>query len=270
MYTYIKSIENILYKKHKCKIYYIYRITNLVNGNIYIGKHIQNNYKIDKYLGSGNLIRKAIKKYGSLNFKKEILSYHSNDKDLSTAEAQAITESMVLDPMYYNLKPGGTGFSHGDYNPNKNCTYIINENNEIVKIHISEYDATIHKHAIANDNNGMFNKVIVKNSDGNKLVVDKNNIPTGYKFHLSGYERDNEYKLKMSIACSGEKNGMYGKSHSDKTKQKIRERHARKIIIGDTVYDSINVASKILNTTPKYVRYRVESNKEKFKEWRYI
>lgn len=267
MYTYIKSIENILYKKHKCKIYYIYRITNFINGKIYIGKHIQNNYKIDKYLGSGNLIKAAVKKYGNVNFKKEILSYHSNEADLSKAESLAITESMVLDPMYYNLKPGGTGFSHGNYNPNKNCTYIINEKNEIIKIHVDEYDPSVHKHAIMNDNNGMYNKVIVKNDNGDKLIVDKNNIPDGYKFHLSAYKRSDEYKQKMSIACSGEKNGMYGKKQSDKMKEMVR----KKVYIEGTIYNSRKEAAELLNIkNANLITKRCNSKSKKFKEWYYL
>ena len=44
-------------KKH----YLVYKTTNLVNGKIYIGKHETNDIN-DGYLGSGNLIRLAIKK----------------------------------------------------------------------------------------------------------------------------------------------------------------------------------------------------------------
>ena len=53
------------------KQYYIYLTTNLINGKKYIGKHYGEIN--DSYLGSGILIKKAIKKYGSNNFTKKIL-----------------------------------------------------------------------------------------------------------------------------------------------------------------------------------------------------
>lgn len=48
----------------------IYKITNTINGKIYIGKQSNRN---KKYMGSGKWIKRAIKKYGRSNFIKEII-----------------------------------------------------------------------------------------------------------------------------------------------------------------------------------------------------
>jgi hypothetical protein len=43
--------------------YLIYKITNIVNDKIYIGKHQTENIN-DTYFGSGVALERAIKKYG--------------------------------------------------------------------------------------------------------------------------------------------------------------------------------------------------------------
>lgn len=43
--------------------YLVYRMDNLVNGKRYIGQHITED-PFDDYTGSGNLIKRAISKYG--------------------------------------------------------------------------------------------------------------------------------------------------------------------------------------------------------------
>ena len=52
-------------------VYYVYEITNKINNKKYIGKHTARLIN-NKYYGSGLAIKRAIKKYGKENFKKEI------------------------------------------------------------------------------------------------------------------------------------------------------------------------------------------------------
>ena len=59
---------------------YIYETTNLINGKKYIGKHKSN--KFDTwYLGSGIVLKKAIKKYGRENFQTIIIEKIYTNKD---------------------------------------------------------------------------------------------------------------------------------------------------------------------------------------------
>lgn len=51
--------------------YYIYITTNLLNGKKYIGKrHCLCEISNDNYLGSGKVLKNAIRKYGKNNFAK--------------------------------------------------------------------------------------------------------------------------------------------------------------------------------------------------------
>lgn len=114
----LKNIKKVHYKTNKewneystlpiYKYYFTYKITNLINNKYYLGIHMTNNLN-DGYLGSGVAIRKAIKKYGKQNFKKDILEYYSCYKDLAIAETKLITETVVNDPLSYNLTLGGIG-----------------------------------------------------------------------------------------------------------------------------------------------------------------
>ena len=102
----------------------IYKITNIVNGKFYIGKHSTLDIN-DSYMGSGVAIKKAIKKYGKENFTKEILFEFENETDCLIKEAAIVTSEFINDPLTYNMTCGGKGsFAHidntGDNNPMKN------------------------------------------------------------------------------------------------------------------------------------------------------
>jgi hypothetical protein len=91
---------------------YIYKVTNKVNGKIYIGLSTKKNNP--SYFGSGKLINKAIKKYGLSNFEKEILEECTNSNELAKAEIKWIEFHDSCNPSIgYNISPGG------DLNPNK-------------------------------------------------------------------------------------------------------------------------------------------------------
>lgn len=85
--------------------YIIYKTTNLVNGKFYIGKHQTNNLN-DGYVGSGKLLKRAIKKHGSNNFKTEIIEFCSSEAHMNLAEKIYV---VVDREVSYNLCPGGKG-----------------------------------------------------------------------------------------------------------------------------------------------------------------
>lgn len=85
----------------------IYKTTNQINGKWYIGRNSTND---PKYLGSGVLLDKAIKKYGRDNFKKEILAEADTLQELINLEEKFILETdAVKDANSYNISPKGSG-----------------------------------------------------------------------------------------------------------------------------------------------------------------
>lgn len=92
-------------------MYYIYKITNLVNGKTYIGQHKYKKLN-DYYMGSGILLYKAKKKYGKENFEKEILYSSIQYKETADdMEKFAIKKERALGKAEYNLADGGAGIS---------------------------------------------------------------------------------------------------------------------------------------------------------------
>lgn len=92
---------------------YIYKTTNMINNKIYIGQH-QGSYLDDKYIGSGQLLSRAIKKYGRNNFKCELLELCKDKTDLDLKEKEYIKIYCSQDPTVgYNIADGGQGGDQG-------------------------------------------------------------------------------------------------------------------------------------------------------------
>lgn len=88
--------------------YLIYKITNNVNGKIYIGKHKTENLD-DGYMGSGLAIKRAIGKYGVENFTKEILFDVDDEELMDFVEEVIVDEAFVAREDTYNIALGGQG-----------------------------------------------------------------------------------------------------------------------------------------------------------------
>lgn len=92
--------------------YYLYKITNLVNERIYVGVHKTINEN-DGYMGSGKILKAAIRKYGIENFKKDVLEEFDTAAAMFAREAEIVNQAFVDRPDVYNIKCGGQGgFDH--------------------------------------------------------------------------------------------------------------------------------------------------------------
>jgi hypothetical protein len=166
------------------KIYTVYKTTNIINGTIYIGVHKTNDIN-DTYIGSGKLLKMAIKKYGRDSFKKEILHIFDNSQDAYLKESELVSELFILDKNNYNLAVGGVPTT--DFYPNRK--YLSGKNHPMWGKKQSEES----------------NRKRSQTQTGKKMSVEssiKKSISLkGHKSWNKGRKLSDDDKLKKSIAA---------------------------------------------------------------------
>lgn len=89
--------------------YYLYKLTNKINGKIYVGVH-QTDDVNDGYMGSGgDLLSRAKAKYGVESFDKCILEFFSSAEEMYAKEREIVNEEFVSRNDNYNVALGGRG-----------------------------------------------------------------------------------------------------------------------------------------------------------------
>lgn len=104
--------------------HYIYKITSLINGKYYIGCRSSKRGPIeDEYLGSGDWIKRSIRKYGKENFYKEIICICNTKEEKFKKEREIVNEKLLKDPLCMNIVLGGSGGYVCDLSGEKNGMY---------------------------------------------------------------------------------------------------------------------------------------------------
>lgn len=194
-------------------LHFVYITTNLINGKQYVGDHSTNNLEKDKYLGSGKTTLKfAIKKYGNINFKREILEFFPTRKEAFDAQEKYIIKYNTLTPNGYNISPkGGSQCSGGVSEESKKRMSIAKLNQSIeTKEKISQ---TLQNHPVLYETR----EKIRKSHTGKKQ-----SIQTKEKKHLSMLGKNTgpkseKTKEKISLKRKGKPSNFLGKTHSIKT-----------------------------------------------------
>lgn len=100
-------------------VYTVYKTINIVNGKIYYGFHSVDEAKIlridrghgscfaDGYLGSGKLLKRALKRYGKRSFYQEIIGIFDLKEEAELLESQLANKDFVQRDDNYNIALGG-------------------------------------------------------------------------------------------------------------------------------------------------------------------
>ena len=184
--------------------YTIYKITNKLNGKIYIGKH-QTNDLNDGYMGSGKHLKRSIEKYGIGNFKKEVLFQFNNELDMNAKEAELVTEEFVKQDTNYNLCPGGNG-GFGYINLSGKNLYGMNGKTPNTKNNLSRGLET--QKFLRENDLGWVVQTNKKISDGVKKHIAKNASP--WKGRQHSVDTKEKIGNANSKSQSGSKNSQFG------------------------------------------------------------
>ena len=214
--------------------YLIYKITNNINGKIYIGKHKTNNVD-DGYMGSGKRLWLAYRKYGMENFTKEILY------DVEDAELMDFLEELIVDENFvkrkdtYNLRVGGEG--GWDYiNSQPKSAEAIRKTAEANRgrHHSEEWKRKISEKAKGRSSafkghhhSEETRSKLSKMNKGKTSTFKGKHHTEETKRKISearkGFRLTDETKKKMSESRKGRQSYMKGKHHSEESKKRISE-----------------------------------------------
>ena len=166
--------------------YTVYKTTNMLSGKFYIGTHKTTKLD-DDYMGSGKYLKRAIEKHGLENFTKEVLFTYDNPEEMFAKERELVNADFISEENTYNLKIGGNG--GWDY---LNSNGINNSNKTPEQL---KRGGLIHAEKLKTDSD-YAEKHRIRSSENMK------------KAHKTGKINYNTFQ---------------GKTHSEETKQKMRE-----------------------------------------------
>lgn len=210
---------------------WIYLTTNIANGKIYVGKHeISNDKKINaNYIGSGELFKRALDKYGKEKFKRKILRLCYSLHELRVWEHVYIVKyKSHIRSIGYNIAKGDVNTS--EYNPAK-----LPEVRKKMSLKKKGKPSSFKGKKLSDEAKRTIsqkNKGKVRSEKFKERMIEIGKKRGGI---MTGKHHTEEAKKKISkatrgknnpmygVSLSGKLNGMYGKRHSEETKRKISE-----------------------------------------------
>ena len=183
----------------------VYKALNKINGKIYIGKTSCLERRIKEHLLiNQTYFQRSVKKHGLSNFIFEPLAWCYSDDHLDFLEKFYIGFFNSKVPNGYNLTDGGEGTS--GYN------LTIETKRKLSNIKKGKPHCCNHRYNVVEENPRF----------GDHRTWED----------LHGCDKAEKMKEEMSRRVSKDGNPMFGKKHSEKSKQQNREKHLGKPNLG--------------------------------------
>lgn len=174
----------------------IYKTLNTINGKYYIGMDTKNN---SNYIGSGTLLKQAIKKYGKDSFKKIILEQCDSIDQLRDREKYWIeVYKACSDRDSYNVSTGGTGGDNFTHNPDR----------ELIRAKLQTR----------------------RHTEATKNKISENNWQKYNPGSRTATQWSEEQRSKMVNYWKNNQGPMKGKTHTEEAIQANREKHKKPIV----------------------------------------
>jgi hypothetical protein len=234
--------------------YTVYKVTNLVNGKTYIGRHITENPN-DNYLGSGTRITAAHRKYGIENFVKEILYIFDNREDMIRKEEELVNLEYIQEDSNYNIALGGDngwnckGMLLAIEKSTDNKIWVTSEEykkNRINYKHITE-DTT----CVLDENAGTYKRIPKELFDSNIHITPVTGTAVVWDDKKEKYHRipSQEYDKKVHITPTSNSIKVYDKEENAYARIDINDYHKNKSRYLTHSTDKKSVRNKLTGET---------------------
>ena len=218
---------------------YIYKITNLETGLIYIGQKHSLKFLKNSYLGGGKLIRRAVEKYGKDKFKVELIEKISSKEEMDEREIYWISFYKATDKnVGYNISNGGNvnRAMSGEHNPFYGKTF---DEETLKKLSKSHSGKTPWNKGLTSDKD----ERVKKNADALKKSIKIN----GCSVKNSVWINDGEItKMIQQSDVQYYLNGGWRRGRLSLSKRKYEDTNAGKIRINNEIEEKV-VTSEDLN-----------------------
>ena len=194
----------------------IYKVTNLINGKIYVGQTANSLEKRWKdHCRTGYLLNKAIKKYGKENFTIEQIDMASSKEECDEKEKNYIKElkSHTLEHGY-NLELGGNGpGKHSEVTLKKMSESQLGEKNHMFGKRFSNEFKLKHFSNRSGENSSCFGRKHTKESRQKMSAALKGR--TAPNKGKKGKTLTREDRINKSLACGGRSFCVYKKDSNE-------------------------------------------------------